>query len=238
MKKATLTLFTFLIALSLYTQQWTGPNGGNITTSYNVGIGTTNPNEKLHINEGNINVHGFNTSRFLRFTESSLQGGFINYDGTSNVLNIGVNNISSNDPSNDHNAISVLRANGYVGIGTTSPNARLAVNGDIHAKEVKVDLVGWPDYVFKSDYELPSLKEVEDHIKEKGHLQDIPSALEVAENGIRLGEMDAKLLQKIEELMLYTINQQKEIQKLIKEMNSVKAQNQELQNQLNQIQSR
>ena len=104
--------------------------------------------------------------------------------------------------------------NGNVGIGTTDPGAwRLAVNGKIRAKEVKVE-TDWADFVFEEKYELPTLAEVEDHIKEKGHLKDIPSAGEVAENGILLGEINAKLLQKIEELTLYTIDQQKEIETL------------------------
>ena len=86
-------------------------------------------------------------------------------------------------------------------------------------KKVKVTLEGWSDFVFYKDYKLPSLTEVEDHIKEKGHLKDIPSNKEVKKNGIFLGEMNAKLLQKIEELTLYTIQQEKEINYL-KGMNS------------------
>ncbi len=100
---------------------------------------------------------------------------------------------------------------GNIGIGTDNPGSwKLAVNGQIRAKEIKVE-TGWSDFVFQSNYLLPNLTEVENHIKEKGHLKDIPSAKEVAENGIFLGEMDSKLLQKIEELTLYTIQQQKEI---------------------------
>ncbi|MDD7886029.1 hypothetical protein [Flavivirga sp. 57AJ16] len=104
-----------------------------------------------------------------------------------------------------------LAYNGNVGIGTTAPDEKLAINGKIHAKEVRVDLTGWSDFVFESTYNLPSLNEVEIYIKEKGHLKDIPSAKEVLENGILIGEMDARLLQKIEELMLYTIQQEKEL---------------------------
>ncbi|WP_143569823.1 TMF family protein [Tenacibaculum agarivorans] len=101
--------------------------------------------------------------------------------------------------------------NGNVGIGTQNPDAKLAVNGRIHTKEVKVDLIGWADYVFKEEYKLPTLEEVADHIKEKGHLINIPSETEVLKNGIQLGEMNAKLLEKIEELTLYTIAQEKKI---------------------------
>ena len=100
---------------------------------------------------------------------------------------------------------------GNVGIGTTNPGSwRLAVNGQIRAKEIKVE-TGWSDFVFYDNYNLPTLKEVEKYIKEKGHLKDIPSAKEVEKHGIFLGEMDAKLLQKIEELTLYTIEQEKKI---------------------------
>ena len=104
-----------------------------------------------------------------------------------------------------------MLANGNLGIGTTNPGAyKLAVNGKIHAKEVKIDLTGWADYVFQEDYDLPTLEEVEQHIKEKGHLPNIPSAQEVAENGIELGEMNKLLLEKIEELTLYVIELKKE----------------------------
>ncbi|AUP77564.1 hypothetical protein [Flavivirga eckloniae] len=119
--------------------------------------------------------------------------------------------------------------NGKVGIGTSNPSGwKLAVNGQIRAKEIKVE-TGWSDFVFYDDYKLPTLQDVENHIKEKGHLRDIPSAKEVQENGIFLGEMDSKLLQKIEELTLYTISQEKKlksqdlkIERLEKENESLK----------------
>lgn len=103
---------------------------------------------------------------------------------------------------------------GKVGIGTENPDAELAVNGLIHAKEVKVDLQGWPDYVFSEKYDLISLEEVEKHINEKGHLPNIPSAKEVEENGVNLGEMNKKLLEKVEELTLYVIDLKKELELL------------------------
>lgn len=113
---------------------------------------------------------------------------------------------------------------GRVGIGTDSPQALLDVNGTIRSKEVKIEATGWPDFVFDKGYKLPSLKEVESHINEKGTLPNIPSEKDVKENGIDVGEMQAKLLQKIEELTLYVIDLKKEneaqntlIEKLLKE---------------------
>ncbi|MDO5665849.1 MAG: hypothetical protein Q4G63_11425 [Bacteroidia bacterium] len=100
--------------------------------------------------------------------------------------------------------------NGRVGINTSDTKGHnLAVNGTILAKEIKVE-TGWADFVFDKDYKLPSLAEVEKHIQEKGHLQGIPTEAEVKENGVNLGEMNVKLLQKVEELTLYIIKHEKE----------------------------
>ena len=117
----------------------------------------------------------------------------------------------------------ILNNRNKVGIGTTTipDDFKVAIAGNVITEEIKVQLkANWPDFVFNKDYNLPTLEEVEKHIKEKGHLKNIPSAKEVKENdGIELGEMNRKLLQKIEELTLYTIQQQKELQKQ-KEKNS------------------
>lgn len=107
---------------------------------------------------------------------------------------------------------------GDVGIGTTNTfGYKLAVNGTIGATEIKVETTSpWPDFVFDSGYKLKEIGEVEEFIKENMHLPDFPSAKEVQINGINVGEMDAKLLQKIEELTLYMIEQNKRIEKLEK----------------------
>ena len=119
-------------------------------------------------------------------------------------------NASDNIPVGTH-----LAVNGKVGVGTLNPDSELTVNGKIHAEEVKVDLsVPGPDYVFKEDYDLKSLEEVQNYIKKHGHLPNIPSAQEMAEEGIELGEMNMKLLEKIEELTLYTLVQEKELERL------------------------
>jgi uncharacterized NAD-dependent epimerase/dehydratase family protein len=118
--------------------------------------------------------------------------------------------------------------NGNMGVGVSNPTSKLDVNGTIHAKEVKVDLQNWPDYVFKSEYKLSSLEEIEKHIKDNGHLPNIPSAKEVIENGINLGEMNRKLLEKIEELTLYSIEQNKQIKNLTEESKTLHLQSEKI----------
>lgn len=111
---------------------------------------------------------------------------------------------------------------GNVGIGTTCiPSGyKLAVNGKMTAHEVKVQTDEWCDYVFDEDYELISLGELEDYIKKNKHLPEIPTTKEVTKNGVLLGEMQTKLLKKVEELTLYTIELKKEIEQLKKQINS------------------
>ncbi|WP_345954251.1 hypothetical protein [Mucilaginibacter sp. PAMB04168] len=101
--------------------------------------------------------------------------------------------------------------NGNVGVGTFSPDARLTVNGTVHAREVKVDLAfPAPDFVFEPKYRLPTLQEVERYVKLNRHLPEVPSAAELAAGGMQVGEMNLKLLQKVEEITLHLIAMQKE----------------------------
>ena len=116
--------------------------------------------------------------------------------------------------------------NGKIGIGTNAPDELLTVKGIIHTQEVKVDLNGAvaPDYVFQKhfngfsvlmpEYELISLEKLELFLKENNHLPKLPSAAQMEDQGISLKEMNLLLLEKIEELTLYTIQQQKEIDAL------------------------
>jgi len=105
-----------------------------------------------------------------------------------------------------------IKSDGTVGIGTNDPKGfKLAVNGNIRAKEIKVENTNWPDYVFAPSHNLLLLENLESYILQHKHLPEIPSAAEVSQNGVNLGEMDAKLLQKIEELTLYIITQDKEM---------------------------
>lgn len=105
---------------------------------------------------------------------------------------------------------------GNIGIGTTkTKDFKLSVDGSLRATEIEVSLSsGWADYVFESNYYLAPLSEVEEYISENKHLPNVPSEKEVTEEGINLGEMDAILLRKIEELTLYMIELKKENEEL------------------------
>ncbi|RPH31508.1 MAG: hypothetical protein EHM93_13400 [Bacteroidales bacterium] len=162
----------------------------------NVGIGTTTSSEKLHIRS--------------TFPVINLEkAGILNWK----IGNRLENNFSIYSDAGAGDALSINCNTGNVGIGTTNPTAKLAVNGNIKAKEVNVTLDGWADFVFHPTYKLRTLGEVEQFIKANSHLPEIPTAAEVKENGVSLGEMNAKLLQKVEELTLYMIEQQKIIEK-------------------------
>ncbi len=208
-----------------------GKTTHNVIVDGNVGIGITNPKAKLDV-EGGIVSKAIKTKNsntdFNHFTR--VGGGaavYINQvstDETKPILRL-----SSGIYEPNKNVRFTVENNGNVGIGTTTPGEwKLAVNGKIKTKEIKVSLDGWSDFVFYDDYKLPTLDEVENHIAENGHLKDIPSAKEVEKNGIFLGEMDSKLLQKIEELTLYTIQQQKEIKALKKQNAKIEKQEKEI----------
>jgi hypothetical protein len=125
------------------------------------------------------------------------------FDYTTKILSYGGNGLSDVIFSNS----------GYVGIGTTiapPSGVKLAVNGKVNCKEVEVTLTGWSDFVFNKDYKLRSLNEVENFINTNKHLPDVPSEKEVTANGLNLGNMNATLLQKVEELTLYMIDLKKE----------------------------
>ncbi len=163
---------------------------------------------------GFIELNPSNTSRGIKINATNNTS-FLNITHRSDWSYFAFNqDISSTNFFLRGNGTDVQIAN-RLQIGTTNidPTFKLAVNGHIRAKEIKVE-TGWSDFVFEETYDLPSLEQVEAQIKEKGHLKDIPSAAEVAENGIYLGEMDAKLLQKIEELTLYIIEQNKRLDQL------------------------
>lgn len=128
-----------------------------------------------------------------------------------------------------HKSNFVIFNTGKVTVGTdqydNDPNYIFYVRKGIKAEQIKVEnpsANGWADYVFKKEYKLNTLETVERHIEEKGHLPNIPSAEDVKKNGINLGEMDAKLLEKIEELTLYVIQLNKDVKQLGEENKKLK----------------
>lgn len=131
---------------------------------------------------------------------------------------------NTNGTNASQNSTDINYLNGNVGIGTNNTQGfKLGVNGNIAALDVKIDTyANWPDFVFKKAYNLPDLDKVEEFIEKNGHLENIPSAEKVKENGFYLGEMNAKLLEKIEQLTLYIIDQEKRIKALEQKMKKEK----------------
>jgi hypothetical protein len=196
-----------------------------ISENGNVGIGTSNPSNDQGWNKV-LDVAGSGHAKVLVtadnsnfktgvFSHSSWNGGggFVGTESNHTLFLV-----AGYDPK-----VSIL-TNGNVGIGTKTPDTKLTVNGNIHAKEVKIDLsIPVPDYVFASDYKLKSLLEVEAYIKQNNHLPEIPSAQEIEKNGLMLAEMNMVLLKKMEEMTLYVIEQNRISQELIKKVEILEA---------------
>ncbi len=234
MKKTVFILMLMSISLGIHAQHNYDNQNTIYSNSGNVGIGTQSPSRGLDVNE-NV-VFDKKGSSHTHFQLGHDINDMIISDNSPNQYYGGGYFFRVHDESLNHKYrdIMMLTKSGKVGIGTrTMGNHKLAVEGSIGAREIKVEATGWSDFVFEKDYNLPTLSEVENHIKEKGHLKDIPSAKEVAKNGIYLGEMDSKLLQKIEELTLYTIAQEKEI----KELKSLNTKLQEVHLRLQKLES-
>ncbi|MDY8136196.1 shufflon system plasmid conjugative transfer pilus tip adhesin PilV [Aquimarina sp. 2201CG5-10] len=212
-----------------------------IKNNGNVGIGTSNPVYKfqaqgdIYANGGWLRASGNNGILFqshgggFRMTD----GNWIRTYGNKNFYhNTGVMRTDGQLQVGPAGNRFIVNQNGNVGIGTgaDTSNYKLAVKGKVLAEELKIrTYANWPDYVFNHNYKLKTLQEVENHINTNGHLPNIPSAKEIKDNGISVGEMNAKLLEKIEELTLYLIKQQKDIESLKKSnlslMNSIKTGN-------------
>jgi len=209
MKKQILSLAIFASAV-LSAQIYTPTGGINGTTinpsNGNIGIGTDSPYTTLDVS-GNFRVTNNNNYFF--------------YDGAGD-LKLSYQTRGSGGRAIVHDTNNTLALNydndftGGTRIGYTflvkGDNASL--QGKFEAKEIKVTLSPTADFVFEEKYNLPKLEDVEKHIKEKKHLPEIASAKEMEKNGVNVGEFQIKLLQKIEELTLYTIEQNKRIKEL------------------------
>lgn len=192
-----------------------------------IGTGTTTPTNALEVNgttvSTNLKISGLASSTQKVLTVGT--GGQVSAtDGSTFADNMGDHTATQNINLNGRKIVNgsastnglFVGTNGNVriGAGSGNPSNALEVNGIVRTKEVLVEITGWSDFVFEKDYKLMSLAEVEQFVKQHGHLPDIPSANEVEENGIGLGEMNALLLQKIEEMTLHLIEMEKRIQEL------------------------
>jgi hypothetical protein len=188
-----------------------------------IGIGTANPSDKLDVANGGIR---------LQRISSSLSGGSTfgqifelqNLSGTSDgiVYQADLHQFRNYDGTPE---VTINGGNVLVGkISQINTSYKLDVNGSIRSNEVVVNTTG-ADFVFQDSYKLRSLNEIERYVKENGHLPDIQSADEMKKNGLELGKINMKLLQKIEELTLYMID-------FKKEMDKMKEENQKLRNKI------
>ncbi len=217
-----------------------GPAGGtnNLATG-NIGISTANPTDKLQIGDGNESITfgstaggecgnfqgymGFNAKRIRNdasmstWVFSNSFGGAVigvNSYGTIQIIPVSHGNASLSDAELYNRR--VVTINPGTLDGSHLNGAQIEVNGNIKCKEVKVTLNGWPDYVFKTSYDLLSIKELEEYIHKNNHLPGVPTESDVEKDGVDVGEMNSILLKKIEELTLYVIELKKEIDQLKK----------------------
>ncbi|MEO6406783.1 MAG: hypothetical protein ABIY51_11535 [Ferruginibacter sp.] len=206
-------------------------NEGGAFFSAKVGIGLTNPRCMLSILSGTIN--GANNTEVLQLAGRNPMQLFSDANGTDVAYMKGVtdNSVTPQYPvagleigaapntsiylSANYSPVLTIASNNNVGIGTTNPTYKLSVNGNIRSKEVVVE-TGWADYVFDKKYKLVPLEEVEKFIEQNNHLPNIPSAKEIETNGQALGDLQRKMMEKIEELTLYVIQLKKEIEILKK----------------------
>jgi hypothetical protein len=204
-----------------------------------VGIGTDTPSEKLEV-AGNMRIN--NHIIYLKHDNShglgyynifTTTGKYANKTVDGPVLfgwNGGALGTDQTITGGTKNIALTWSANGNVGIGipedVNSNSYKLAVNGIIGAKELKIEINStiWPDYVFEKDYSLMHLSELEQFLKSNKHLPNIPSSQDVKNNnGVLIGDLQTKLLQKIEELTLYIIEQNKKVEeqnKMLEEQNT------------------
>ena len=209
---------------------YNGTAGLRMDTAGRIGIGKAAPTAPLDVN-GNIKTTGFilstgaSTGKILVSNDANGTASWQTFSGSGWALsgNTGINPANTFIGTTDNQPV-IIRSNnlerlrvdtgGRVGIGTigTSDTAyKLFVEKGIRTRKIKVDVGTWSDYVFDNDYTLRSLSDLEKFIADHKHLPDVPSVKEVTENGVNLGENQAVLLRKIEELTLYVIEQNKKI---------------------------
>jgi hypothetical protein len=223
------TLFHLCTAQMAFSQWVENSTTHEITFNEgNAGLGTTNPSRLMHLRFDNSNI----TTSQLYLEQDGTGDAFMQFGLTSGRhFAMGIDNsdsdlfkigTSSTTPNGVHTGTLLsIASTGQVRIGTTTVPAgstghRLAVRGSILAEEVRVLLfANWPDYVFAPDYKLMPLKELEAYISQNQRLPEIPSAEQVAREGFDLGNMNRLLTKKVEELTLYLLQQNQQMEVLM-----------------------
>jgi hypothetical protein len=181
-----------------------------------LGIGTTTPSTQLHTT-GTVRFQGLTTNNTLANILAADANGNLSWRDASTLgSGGGYWVVSGNNISNNNSGLVVIGSMPTAAM-LDDAGLKLAVNGNVYTKKVKVTPDEWADYVFHPGYKLPTLKEVEEFIQTNKHLMDVPSAAEVEKNGIDVGDNQAVLLKKIEELTLYLIEINKKVDKLSEE---------------------
>lgn len=194
-----------------------------------LGIGTDDPEGRLHIDMTNTAddrsiVINDDDDALIEMRKSGIARGFIQVSGIDMRIGTTADNNTGDFVVRTNGADRLwVHQNGNVSIGTeTVANGfRVSILGKIMCEELQVKLLNtWPDYVFKNSYKLKSIYSLERFVKRNHHLPGIPTAKEMDEKGMGVGEMQRLQMEKIEELTLYIIQLKKEIDTLKKEINS------------------
>ncbi len=233
---------------SITNTQWNNVNYPDIFfTAGNVSIGNNTSIAKLNV-IGDQMIYGALPLLFFR-PQSGATTSQIRFQLTDGSNEFGITHFGSRltlgrvvgtTVANDL----IVASDGNIGIGTTAPNAKLhvntnmmigpgtptsgyalSVNGKVISEEVRVEADVWPDYVFESEYPLIPLGQLEHYINTNKHLPNIPAANQVQKEGIALGDMNRRLLEKIEELTLYLIQQEKKLNALQQKVNELTEKN-------------